>query len=51
MIRRRLIRNPAQVADSYLVALAHHHHGNLATFDEPLARAFASEAGLVALVR
>ena len=51
MIRRSLIRNHTQVTDGYLVALAHHHHGCLDTFDEPLARAFPSQGGLVALVR
>ena len=34
-----------------LVALARQHRLSLATMDEPLVRAFASESGLVQLVR
>jgi predicted nucleic acid-binding protein len=40
-----------QVTDSYLVALARQHTLSLATFDESLARTFATEASLVHLVR
>jgi predicted nucleic acid-binding protein len=36
-----------QITDRYLVALARQHGLNLATLDEPLAKSFASESGLV----
>lgn len=44
------IAGPNHVTDHYLVALARQHGLTLATFDEPLARAFAEEPGLVTLV-
>ena len=50
-VRRDLIRSHAQVTDKYLAALARRHKGSLATFDEPLAHAFASETRLVTLIR
>jgi len=40
-----------QITDYYLVALTRQHCLSLATLDEPLARAFASESALVQLVR
>jgi len=46
-IRRQLIRSHNQVTDKYLVALAHHHRGSLATLDVPLFQAFTGESGLV----
>jgi len=51
IVRTDLMGGANQVTDHYLVALAQQHRLNLATFDEPLARAFAGEAGLVQLVR
>ena len=42
---------PNQITDHYLVALARQHQVSLATLDEPLARSFAGEPGLVTLVR
>jgi toxin-antitoxin system PIN domain toxin len=50
-IRRDLIRSHAQVTDKYLAALARRHKGSLATFDEPLVEAFASEPRLLTLIR
>lgn len=41
---------PNSVTDHYLVALARQHGMTLATFDKPLAQAFAEEPGLVTLV-
>jgi toxin-antitoxin system PIN domain toxin len=38
-----------QVVDAYLVGLAQHHRGRLATFDAPLA-AHAGDAGLVHVI-
>ncbi len=51
IIRTELMGGANQVTDHYLVALARQHRSTLATFDEPLVRAFASESGLVQLVR
>ena len=51
VVRTDLMSGANQITDHYLVALARQHRVSLATFDEPLARAFASETGLVALVR
>src|SRR6266850_8160688 len=51
VVRTDLMGGANQVTDHYLVALAQQHRLNLATFDEPLVRAFAGEAGLVQLVR
>jgi toxin-antitoxin system PIN domain toxin len=44
------IPNANAVTDHYLVALARQHGFALATFDEPLSRAFPSEQNLVELV-
>lgn len=46
-LTRRRIQRHSEVTDHYLVALARHHSGVVATFDAPLARAFANEASLV----
>ena len=51
VVRTELMGGANQVTDHYLVALARQHHLSLATFDEPLVRSFASEPGLVVLVR
>ena len=51
VVRTDLMSGANQITDYYLVALARQHGLSLATLDEPLARAFASEVGLVALVR
>jgi toxin-antitoxin system PIN domain toxin len=51
VLRTDLMRGANQVTDHYLVALARQHGMTLATFDEPLASAFANETDLVALVR
>ena len=51
VVRTDLMSGANQVTDHYLVALARQHRLTLATFDEPLVRAFAGEAGLVVLVQ
>jgi uncharacterized protein len=51
VVRTNLMAGANQVTDHYLVALARQHGLTLATFDEPLARAFAGESDLVQLVR
>ena len=51
VVRTDLMGGANQVTDPYLVALARQHGLTLATFDEPLARAFTSETRLVELVR
>ncbi len=51
VLRTDLMGGANQVTDHYLIALARRHRLSLATFDEPLAKTFASEAGLVALLR
>lgn len=51
VVRTDLIGGANQVTDHYLVALARQHRLSLATLDEPLARTFAAESGLVLLVR
>jgi toxin-antitoxin system PIN domain toxin len=51
VLRTDLIGGANQVTDHYLVALARQQQLGLATFDEPLARAFAGEPGLVQWVR
>lgn len=51
VVRTDLMGGPNQITDRYLVALARQHNQALATFDEPLAKSFASETGLVTLVR
>ncbi|MGP8198920.1 MAG: hypothetical protein ACLQU4_05390 [Limisphaerales bacterium] len=40
-----------QITDRYLVALARQHGFSLATLDQPLAKSFADETGLVELLR
>jgi uncharacterized protein len=50
IVRTDLMRGANQVTDHYLVGLARQHGLTLATFDEPLARAFADSPDLVALV-
>jgi uncharacterized protein len=49
-VRRDLIRSHQQITDKYLAALARRHNGSLATFDQPLVEAFASEPQLVMLI-
>ena len=44
------IRSHGQVTDKYLAAIARRNRGSLATFDQPLAKAFAREAALVTLI-
>jgi predicted nucleic acid-binding protein len=39
-----------QIPDRYFVALARQHGFSLATLDQPLARSFADETGLVELL-
>jgi hypothetical protein len=39
-----------QITERYLVALARQHGFSLATLDQPLAKGFANETGLVELV-
>jgi len=51
VVRTDLMSGANQITDHYLVALARQHRLSLATFDEPVAKAFAGEAGLVELVR
>ena len=51
VVRTDLMGGANQVTDHYLVALARQHGLTLATFDEPLARVFGGETGLVELVR
>ncbi len=51
VVRTDLMMGANQVTDHYLVALAQQHRLSLATFDEPLVKAFAREPGLVALVK
>jgi uncharacterized protein len=48
---RERIQHHGQVTDHYLVGLARRHKLCLATFDEPLAKAFAADRSLVHLVR
>jgi predicted nucleic acid-binding protein len=50
VVRTDLITGANQITDHYLVALARQHGLNLATLDEPLAKSFAKESGLVELV-
>ena len=51
VVRTDLMGGANRITDYYLVALARQHRLSLATLDEPLARAFAGESGLVQLVR
>jgi toxin-antitoxin system PIN domain toxin len=50
-VRTDLMGGANQITDHYLVALARQHRFSLATFDEPLARAFVGDAQLVQLIR
>jgi toxin-antitoxin system PIN domain toxin len=51
VVRTDLMAGANQITDRYLVALARQHGFSLATLDEPLAKSFAGEAGLVELLR
>lgn len=51
VVRTELMTGASQITDRYLVALARQHGFSLATLDEPLAKSFAGESGLVELVR
>lgn len=51
VVRTELMAGPNQITDRYLVALARQHKLTLATLDEPLAKAFKDEPGLVLLAR
>jgi len=51
VVRTDLMTGPNQITDRYLVALARQHGCNLATLDEPLAKAFVAEPTLVLLVQ
>ena len=51
VVRTELITGANQITDRYLVALARQHRLSLSTLDEPLAKSFAEEKGLVELVR
>ena len=51
VVRTDLMTGPNQITDRYLIALARQHGCSLATLDEPLARAFATEPSLVQIVR
>ena len=50
VVRTDLMAGANQITDCYLVALARQHGLSLATLDEPLAKSFAKESGLVELV-
>jgi toxin-antitoxin system PIN domain toxin len=50
-VRTELMAGANQITDRYLVALARQHGFNLATLDEPLAKSFADETGLVELLK
>jgi uncharacterized protein len=49
-IGRDRIKSHNQVTDHYLASLARRHRLCLATFDQPLAAAFATERGLIHLL-
>ena len=51
VMRTELMAGANQITDRYLVALARQHRLSLSTLDEPLAKSFAEEKGLVELVR
>ncbi len=51
VVHTELMTGANQITDRYLVAIARQHGFSLATLDEPLARSFANEAGLVELLR
>jgi toxin-antitoxin system PIN domain toxin len=50
VVRTDLMGGANQITDHCLVALARQHRLSLATFDEPLAKAFVGEPGLVVLL-
>lgn len=50
VVRTELMAGANQITDRYLVALARQHGFSLATLDQPLARSFADETGLVELL-
>lgn len=50
VVRTELMTGANQITDRYLVALARQHRLSLSTLDEPLAKGFAEEKGLVELV-
>lgn len=50
IVRTELMTGANQITDRYLVALARQHGFSLATLDEPLAKSFADETGLVELL-
>jgi toxin-antitoxin system PIN domain toxin len=50
IVRTDLMSSANQITDRYLVALAKQHGFTLATLDEPLAKGFAAEPGLVELL-
>jgi toxin-antitoxin system PIN domain toxin len=51
VVRTDLMTGPNQITDRYLIALARQHGCRLATLDEPLVEAFATEPALVLLIR
>jgi uncharacterized protein len=51
VVRTEQMAGPNQITDRYLVALARQHGFSLATLDQPLAKIFADETGLVELLR
>ena len=51
VVRTELMTGANQITDRYLVALARQHKFSLATLDEPLAKSFADETGLVELLK
>jgi uncharacterized protein len=51
IVRTELMTGANQITDRYLVALARQHGFSLATLDEPLAKSFANETGLVELLK
>jgi toxin-antitoxin system PIN domain toxin len=50
VVRTELMSGANQITDRYLVAVARQHGFSLATLDEPLAKSFADETGLVELL-
>lgn len=51
VVRTELMAGANQITDRYLVAPARQHGFSLATLDQPLAKSFANETGLVELVK
>jgi predicted nucleic acid-binding protein len=50
VMRTELMTGANQITDRYLVTLARQHGFSLATLDQPLAKSFADETGLVELL-